>query len=296
MNEHPPWETLVDLAEGRLALDESIPAREHLAGCTDCRRDFDWITSTTALMGDDHFPPPPAAARARVIAAFARRYPATGTVRRGRPPFLAGVAALAALLLLALLLGRGRLFPSQPAAPPTLLPTPAQGTPAATPPVIVPPDQSTPAAGTTESTPAADASPISTPPVEATPSPTPAPSSPIPPPALAPSMTPSPTGPTPVPPPLLSPAATPTRPYPTYTPDPGERRLFGLVQSRPPGALGGWQIGSQRFEVTEETQVRDEALLTVGSCARVDYEPPARVVEIRPDDADKCVPESGDGG
>ncbi len=119
MSDHPSWEQWADYVEVRLPDSDHARLASHLATCSTCEHDFEWLRATLTLLDEQRFAAPPDEVRARVLEQFGKRNGAVAPPRAPLPsarplptrrpwlrviPAVATIAALAALILLAPLL------------------------------------------------------------------------------------------------------------------------------------------------------------------------------------------------
>lgn len=64
--------------------------------------------------------------------------------------------------------------------------------------------------------------------------------------------------------------------------------FYGIIESRPEGAVGTWVVGGRSIEVTDRTELDDDhGPLEVGACVEVDIDDGV-VEEIESEPARKC--------
>lgn len=64
--------------------------------------------------------------------------------------------------------------------------------------------------------------------------------------------------------------------------------FYGIIESRPDGTVGTWNIGGRSIEATEDTDLdEDNGPLEIGACAEVDMDE-GKVDEIETKPAEKC--------
>ena len=73
MFNHLPFESLADLAEGRLTVDERAASEAHMAACARCANQFERLNGVVGLMREDRGKDAPPELISRAVSLFRRR-------------------------------------------------------------------------------------------------------------------------------------------------------------------------------------------------------------------------------